>query len=95
MVYNSDVYKPIGVNMQRTQIYFEQNTLQDLKVIANDLNISVSEFIRKVIKKELKAQKEKSLSNFLQEMQPIESFKDIDTDEYVRASRSKSRLLND
>jgi len=28
-------------------------------------------------------------------MQPIESFKEIDTDEHVRASRSKSRLLND
>ena len=54
--------------MKKTHIYFEQDTLQELKVIANDLNISVSEFIRKIIKKELKAQKEKSLSNFLQEM---------------------------
>jgi len=43
--------------MQRTQIYFEQDTLQDLKEIANNLNISVSEFIRRVIKVEIKKRK--------------------------------------
>jgi len=95
MMYNNNVCKSIGVKMQRTQIYFEQDTLQELKSIANDLNISVSEFIRKVIKKELKTKKEKNLRNFLQDMQPLESFKEIDTDEYVRALRAKSRLLND
>jgi len=75
--------------MQRTQIYFEQDTLQDLKAIASDLNISVSEFI----KKEIKTQKKKSLANFLDEMKPLESFADVDTTKYVRASRDKSRLL--
>jgi len=40
--------------MQRTQIYFEQDTLQDLKSIAKDLNVSVSEFIRSVMKTEIK-----------------------------------------
>jgi len=95
MMYNSGVHKIIGVNMQRTQIYFEQNTLQDLKAIASDLNISVSEFIRKVMKKEIKIQKEKSLKNFLNDMKPLESFADVDTNEYIRTSRDRSRLLND
>jgi len=34
------VYK--GETMQRTQIYFEQDTLQELKTIAKSLNISVT-----------------------------------------------------
>jgi len=61
--------------MQRTQIYFEQDTLQDLKEIANNLNISVSEFIRRVMKVEIKKKKKRDLNDFLADMTPIESFK--------------------
>jgi len=81
--------------MQRTQIYFEQDTLQDLKDIANNLNISVSEFIRRVVKVEIKKKKKRDLNNFLANMTPIESFKNIDTTEYINEIRSKSRILND
>jgi len=81
--------------MQRTQIYFEQDTLQDLKEIANNLNISVSEFIRRVMKVEIKKKKKRDLNNFLANMTPIESFKNIDTTEYINEIRSKSRILND
>jgi len=81
--------------MQRTQIYFEQDTLQDLKDIANSLNISVSEFIRRVMKVEIKKKKKRDLNDFLANMTPIESFKNIDTTEYINEIRGKSRILND
>ena len=84
-----------GLVMQRTQIYFEQDTLQDLKEIASNLNISVSEFIRSVMKKEIKKKKENNLNDFLANMSPIESFKDVDATEYVNDMRSSSRILND
>ena len=81
--------------MVRTQIYFEEETLKDLKSISKSLNISVSEFIRKVVKKELKESKKDDLKSFLSILEPLESFKDVDATSYVNDLRSKSRLLNE
>lgn len=81
--------------MQRTQIYFEQDTLKDLKEIANNLNISVSEFIRSVMKVEIKRKKKRNLNDFLTAMPLIESFENIDATEYVKDIRGNSRILND
>jgi len=94
-MYNSGVCYIKGLLMQRTQIYFEQDTLQDLKEIASNLNISVSEFIRRVMKVEIKKKKKRDLNDFLTQMTPLESFKDMDAVEYVNETRSKSRILND
>jgi predicted DNA-binding ribbon-helix-helix protein len=80
--------------MVRTQIYFEEETLKDLKNISKSLDISVSEFIRKVVKKELKVNKKDNLSDFLNTLEPLDSFKNIDATDYVNDLRSKSRLLN-
>ena len=79
--------------MQRTQIYFEKTTLHDLKTMAKDANISVSEFIRRVMKKEIKNKKKDNLNNFLDTMKPLESFKDVDATEYVQELRGKSRII--
>jgi len=79
--------------MQRTQIYFEQTTLQELKAIANSANISVSEFIRRVVKKEIINQKKDNLNHFLETMQSVESFVDVDATEYVQGLRGKSRII--
>ena len=81
--------------MQRTQIYFETSTLKELKEIAKQSNISVSEFIRRVMNTELKKQKKDNLNSFLESMQPIESFKDVDATEYVQSLRSKSRIIGE
>ena len=81
--------------MQRTQIYFEQNTLQDLKGIAKGLDISVSEFIRRAIKKEIKKQKKSDLGHFLNEMKPLDSFANVDATEYVQELRGKSRIVGE
>ena len=81
--------------MQRTQIYFEKTTLHELKSIARDANISVSEFIRRVMKKEIKNQKKNDLNHFLETMKPLESFIDVDATEYVQSLRGKSRIIGE
>jgi len=81
--------------MQRTQIYFEQHTLKELKKIASQLNVSVSEFIRSVVKKELKKQHKNDMQVFIANMKPVESFVDMDATEYVQELRGKSRILHD
>ncbi|MCF6206997.1 MAG: ribbon-helix-helix protein, CopG family [Sulfurovum sp.] len=81
--------------MQRTQIYFEQQTLKELKKIASGLNVSVSELIRSVVKKELKKRHKNDMQTFIANMKPIESFADVDATEYVQSLREKSRILHD
>ncbi len=81
--------------MQRTQIYFEQHTLKELKKIALELNVSVSEFIRSVVKKELNKQHKNDMQTFIAQMKPLESFADVDATEYVQRLRGKSRILHD
>jgi len=79
--------------MQRTQIYFEQSTLSDIKNMAKSLNISTSEFIRDVMKKEIKKKKNSNLKIFLDDLEPLDSFKDIKTQDYVQEIRNKSRII--
>ena len=81
--------------MQRTQIYFEKDTLWELKNIAKELDISVSEFIRRVMKLEIDRRKKRNLNNFLESMKPIDSFSNIDAIEYVNRLRSNSRIINE
>jgi len=81
--------------MQRTQIYFEEETIAKLKELSKELKISVSEFIRRVVKKEIEKTKQDSFLNFLEELEPINSFKNIDSSEYIENLRKKSRLLNE
>ena len=79
--------------MQRTQIYLEDNILKELKKIAKSLNISMSEFIREAVKKELSRYKKNNLSQFIDNLTPLESFKDIDATDYVDEIRNKSRII--
>ena len=79
--------------MQRTQIYLEENLLAELKRIAKNLNVSMSELIRDTLKKELKKYKQNSLSQFVDNLEPIESFKDIKAENYVDEIRNKSRII--
>jgi Arc/MetJ-type ribon-helix-helix transcriptional regulator len=79
--------------MQRTQIYLEDSLLNELKNIAKNLNISMSEFIREAVRKELKKYKQDSLSQFIDNLEPLESFKNIKSTEYVDEIRNKSRII--
>ena len=42
-----------GVFIQRTQIYFEEHMLEELKLKANGLGISLSAYIRESLKKNM------------------------------------------
>ncbi len=57
-----------GASMQRTQIYFEESMLEELKQRANSLGISLSAYIRDSLKKNLNSEnqepKQLNLSEF-------------------------------
>ena len=79
--------------MQRTQIYLEENLLAELKKIAKNLNISMSELIRDAVRKELKRYKQNNLSQFIDNLKPLESFENIGANKYVDEIRNKSRIV--
>ncbi len=79
--------------MQRTQIYLDESLISELKEVAKTLNISMSEFIRQSVKRELRKYHKNGLSEFLDTLEPLESFKDIDAREYVDEIRAKSRIV--
>jgi len=79
--------------MQRTQIYLEKSLLAELKKVAKNLNVSMLEIIRNVLKKELKRYNQNSLSQFIDNLEPIESFKSIEAEDYVDKIRNKSRII--
>jgi hypothetical protein len=57
VMYNGDVYI-MGINMRRTQIYFDEPLFAAIRHNAARLNLSISAYIRDVLQKEIKAQKE-------------------------------------
>jgi len=79
--------------MQRTQIYLEESLLAELKKVAKNLNVSMSEIIRNALKKELKKYKQNSISQFIDNLEPVESFKNIEAKNYVDEIRNKSRII--
>jgi len=79
--------------MQRTQIYLEESLLAELKKVAKNLNVSMSEIIRNALKKELKKYKQNDLSQFIDNLEPIESFQDIEAENYVDEIRNKSSII--
>ncbi len=81
--------------MQRTQIYLEESMIKELKIVAKSLNQSVSELIRIMIKKEIKKMKKDKFVSYLQQMKPIDSFRDVDATKYVEEIRDKSRILGE
>lgn len=63
MMYDYDVYSYSIMafkgeyHMHRTQIYFEDDLIADIKKAAQQTNLSMSAYIRNVLKKELAQQK--------------------------------------
>ncbi len=48
--------------MHRTQLYFEEELFADIKNIASGMDLTVSAYIRGVLRKELEARQKKSQS---------------------------------
>ena len=69
--------------MHRTQIYFEENLLTEIKAQAKQLNISMSAYIRKTLKKDLQNKKNKSGTSDFNEFAGMWEGRDI-TQESIR-----------
>jgi len=57
--------------------------------------MSISEFIRKAIKNELSKESNQDMETFINDFKPVESFNDVDAEEYVDTIRAKSRIINE
>jgi plasmid stability protein len=85
-----------GSVMHRTQIYLPDQLHEQLKIRSRANGISVSALIRQVVEKDLQRNAAPSdARQFFDQMTPLESFADCEPEEYVRAIRSKSRILRD
>lgn len=47
--------------MHRTQLYFDETLFNKIKQTAKSMNMTVSAYIREILRKELEAQQQKSL----------------------------------
>ena len=79
--------------MHRTQIYIEEEIFQKARKESEILGISISEFIRMSIKKNIQKNSVNNINVFFGNLKPLESFKDINPKKYVDNIRSKSRIL--
>lgn len=80
--------------MQRTQIYLEETLRQQIGIHAKQQNISMSEWIRRVLKQALKKNNDSiSAKDFFSQLEPLESFAECEPEAYVRSLRAQSRLL--
>lgn len=79
--------------MHRTQIYLQNDLYDSLKVRARSVGISISELIRRTLEKDIQKDPVADARAYFERLKPLESFADVDADDYVRALRSKSRIL--
>ena len=78
--------------MQRTQIYLNNELKQSLQSRAKMQGKGLSELIRQILSQSLKRE-EQTADSFFKELKPLDSFSDIDPEEWVNEQRSRSRIL--
>lgn len=79
--------------MHRTQIYLQDALHDSLKARARSTGISISELIRRTLEKDIQKDPAADARAFFERLKPLESFAGVDSDDYVRSIRSKSRIL--
>jgi negative regulator of replication initiation len=79
--------------MHRTQIYLQDTLYDSLKVRSRSLGVSISELIRRTLEKDVQRDPVADARAYFARLKPLESFAGVDSDDYVRAIRSKSRIL--
>jgi negative regulator of replication initiation len=79
--------------MHRTQIYLQDDLYDSLKVRSRSVGVSISELIRRTLEKDIQKDPVADARAFFERLKPLESFAEVDSDAYVRAIRSKSRIL--
>lgn len=79
--------------MHRTQIYLQDALYDSLKTRARSGGVSISELIRRTLEKDIQKDPVADARAYFERLKPLESFANVDSDDYVRAIRSKSRIL--
>ena len=79
--------------MHRTQIYLQDALYDSLKMRARSVGVSISELIRRTLEKDIQKDPVADARAYFERLKPLQSFVNVDSDDYVRAIRSKSRIL--
>jgi negative regulator of replication initiation len=79
--------------MHRTQIYLQDELHDTLKARARSVGLSMSELIRRTLEKDIQREPIAEARTFFERLQPLKSFSDVNSSDYVKTLRSKSRLL--
>lgn len=79
--------------MHRTQIYLQDELHDSLKARARSIGVSISELIRRTLEKDIQKDPVADARAYFTRLKPLESFANVDSNDYVRAIRSKSRIL--
>lgn len=76
--------------MRRTQIYLPDALHNSLRVRARSVGISMSELIRRTLEKDIQKDPVADARAFFDRLKPLESFAQVDSEDYVRKLRSTS-----
>ena len=79
--------------MHRTQIYLQDELYDNLKTSARSLGVSMAELIRRTLEKDIQKNPVAEAKAFFDRLKPLDSFAQVDADDYVRALRTTSRIL--
>ena len=79
--------------MHRTQIYLQDELYESLKVRSRSVGVSISELIRRTLEKDIQKDPVADAKAYFARLKPLESFAGVDSEDYVRGIRSKSRTL--
>ena len=78
--------------MHRTQIYLQDELYDSLKVRSRSVGVSISELIRRTLEKDIQKDPVADAKAYFARLKPLESFAGVDSEDYLRAIRSKSRI---
>lgn len=79
--------------MHRTQIYLQDALYESLKARARTVGISMSELIRRTLENDMQKDPVADARAFFEQLKPLDSFEAVDSQAYVQAIRSRSRIL--
>jgi hypothetical protein len=66
---------------------------ESLKIRSRSVGVSISELIRRTLEKDIQKDPVADARAYFDRLKPLESFVGVDSENYVRAIRSKSRIL--
>ena len=83
-----------GARAGLNEFFAAKAALHDsLKARARGGGISISELIRRTLEKDIQKDPVADARAYFERLTPLESFASVDSDDYVRTIRSKSRIL--